>query len=83
MRTARMLESEWGQVLQGSVSTREKEDELNIGLVWAAGFHQIMARSRLAGILKLTNSLILYFSIFLGSREPRILNQWIRGHTCI
>jgi hypothetical protein len=53
MRTARMLEAEWGQVLRGSMSTGAKEDESNTGHVQAAGFHHVMARSRLACVLKL------------------------------
>jgi len=32
-----------------------KEDELSTGCVWAAGFYRVMARSRLAHILKLMN----------------------------
>jgi hypothetical protein len=35
------------------------EDESSTGCVWAAGFHHVMARSRLAGVLKLTNCLFL------------------------
>jgi hypothetical protein len=57
MQTARMLEAEWRQVLWGSVSTGAKEDESSTGHVWAAGFHRVMAHSRLAGVLKLTNHL--------------------------
>jgi hypothetical protein len=34
-----------------------KEDESSTGSVWAAGFHCVMARSRLVGILKHTNHL--------------------------
>jgi hypothetical protein len=30
-----------------------KEDESSTGHIWAAGFHHVMARSRLAGVLKL------------------------------
>jgi hypothetical protein len=59
MRTARRLEEEWSYVLRGSVGTGTKEDELVTGQVWPAGFHHIPARSRLAGILKLTNRLVL------------------------
>jgi hypothetical protein len=32
-----------------------KKDESSTGRVWAAGFHHVTVRSRLAGILKLTN----------------------------
>jgi hypothetical protein len=61
MRTARTLEAEWRQVQRGSVSTGEKEGESSTGCVWAAGFHHVTARSRLAGILKLTKRLFLSF----------------------
>jgi len=43
--------------LRGSVGTGTKEDESNTGRVWAAGFHHVTARSRLARILKLMNRL--------------------------
>jgi hypothetical protein len=66
MRTARMLEAEWRQVLQGSASMGAKEDELNTGRIWAAGFHHVTAHSRLAGVLKLMNHLSLNFPIFFG-----------------
>jgi hypothetical protein len=32
-----------------------KEEESITGRVWAAGFHQVTARSRLMGVLKLIN----------------------------
>jgi hypothetical protein len=65
MRTARTLETEWRQVLRGSVGTGTKEDESSTGRVWAAGFHNVMAHCRLAAVLKLTNRLfLLFFSIF-------------------
>jgi hypothetical protein len=59
MRTARTLEAEWGQVLWGSVSTGAIEDESSSGRVWAAGFHHVTARPRLARGLKLTNRIFL------------------------
>jgi hypothetical protein len=59
MRAARMLEAEWRQVLRGSVSMGAKEHESSTGRIWAAGFHRVTARSRLEGVLKLTNSLFL------------------------
>jgi hypothetical protein len=59
MRTARTLEAEWRQALRGSVSTGAKEDELNTGRFWDAGFQHVTARSRLAGFLKLMNRLCL------------------------
>jgi len=43
--------------LRGSVVTGTKEDEPSIGGVWAAGFHHVTARSRLAHVLKLMNRL--------------------------
>jgi hypothetical protein len=59
METARTVEAEWRQVLRGSVGTGAKEDESSTGRVWAAGFHHVTARSRLAGVLKLMNRLFL------------------------
>jgi hypothetical protein len=59
MRTARMLEAEWRQVLRRSVGTGANEGESSIGRIWAAGFHHVMARSRLARVLKLMNRLFL------------------------
>jgi hypothetical protein len=59
MRIARTLEAEWRQALLGSVSTGTKEDESSTGRIWAAGFHRVMARSRLVHVLKLTNHLFL------------------------
>jgi hypothetical protein len=45
--------------LRGSVGTGTKEDESSTGRVWAAGFHRVTARSRLARVLKFTNHLFL------------------------
>jgi hypothetical protein len=59
MRTARVLEAEWRQVLRGSASTGANEDELCTGLVLTAGFHHVTTLSRLARILKLMNRLFL------------------------
>jgi hypothetical protein len=59
MRTAGTLEAEWSQVLRGSLGTGEKEDETSTGSVWAAGFHHVTARSRLAHVVKLMNHLFL------------------------
>ena len=60
MRTARTLEAEWWQVLQGSVGTGTKEDESSTGRVWAAGYHHVTARCRFAGVLKLMNRFFLF-----------------------
>ena len=51
---SRMLAS-----LRGSVGTGTKEDESSTVCVWAAGFHHITARSRLARVLKRMNRLFL------------------------
>jgi hypothetical protein len=59
MRTARALEAEWMQILRESMGTGTKEDESSTGRVWAAGFHHVTARSRLAHVLKLRNHLFL------------------------
>jgi hypothetical protein len=47
MGTARTVVAEWRKVLQESVCTGAKEDELSTGRVWDAGFHYVTARSRL------------------------------------
>jgi hypothetical protein len=54
------------QVLWGSMSTGAKEVESSTGHVWAAGFHPVMARSRLAHVLKLMNCLFIQFSNFFS-----------------
>jgi hypothetical protein len=59
MQTARTLEAQLRQVLQGSVSMGAKEDESSTGHIWAAGFHHVMSGFRLADVFKLTNHLIL------------------------
>jgi hypothetical protein len=52
------------------VSTGAKEDDSNIGCVWAAGFHHVTALSRLARVLKLMNRLFLCISFFFfGPRK--------------
>jgi hypothetical protein len=67
-----MLEAEWRQVLQGSVSTGAKEDESSTGRIWDAGFHHVTARSRLAGILKLTVYFFNFQIFFLAPSKPQI-----------
>jgi len=57
--TARTLEAEWWQVCWGSVGMGTKQDEASTGRVWAAGFHRVTVRSRLARVLKLMNRLFL------------------------
>ena len=64
MRSARTLEAEWWQVPRVSVGTETKEEESSTGRVWAAGFHHVTARSRLARVLKLMNGLIFNFPVF-------------------
>jgi hypothetical protein len=51
---SRMVASLWG-----SVGMRKKEDKSSTGCIWAAGFHHVMARSRLAHIFKLMNRFFL------------------------
>jgi hypothetical protein len=36
-----------------------KEDESSTGRVWAAGFPLVMAHTRVVGVLKFTNRLVL------------------------
>jgi len=66
--------------LRGSGGTGTKEDESSTGRVWAAGFHHVTARSRLARVLELMKCLFLEFSKFFSGRgKPWILNPPIRG----
>jgi hypothetical protein len=53
------------------VGTGTKEDESSTGHVWAAGFHHVTARSRLARGFKPFISLILQKK-FSGRGKPRI-----------
>jgi hypothetical protein len=73
MRTARTLEAEWKHVLWGSMSMGTKKYESSTGRIWAAGYHYVIALSRLVHILKLMNHLFLQFSnSFLGHGKPWI-----------
>ena len=45
--------------MRGRVGMGTKEDESSTGRVWAAGFHHVTARSRLARVLKLMKGLFL------------------------
>jgi hypothetical protein len=70
MQTARMLEAEWWQVLQGNVSMGTKEDESSTRHVWAAGFHHVMAHSHFPHVLKLNEPFIsLIFKLFFSASE--------------
>jgi hypothetical protein len=71
MRTARTVETEWRQVLWGSVTTGAKEDEALTGHHWGAGFHYVMAHSCLVHILKLMNCLFILFSNFFQAAANR------------
>jgi hypothetical protein len=68
MRTAGMLEAEWSQVLQGSVSTTAKEDESSTGRIWAAGFRHVTARSRLERFETYEPCISSIFNFFFGLR---------------
>ena len=57
--------------LQGSVGTGTKGDESSTGRIWAAGFHHVTARSRLARVLKIMNHLFLYFPNFFRAAVNR------------
>jgi hypothetical protein len=56
------------------VGTGTKKDESSTRRVWAAGFHHVTARSRLARVLKLMNRLFLQISksFFRAAVKPRI-----------
>jgi len=45
--------------LGGNLGTGTKVEESSTGRVWAAGFHHVTARSRLARVVKLINSLFI------------------------
>jgi len=85
IRTARKLEAEWWQVYGEAWVKGTKEDESSTGCIWAAGFHHVTVRSRLARVLKIMNPLFLYFSkfFFSGSGKPQILDPRRRGSVCI
>jgi hypothetical protein len=54
------------------MSMGAKEDESSTGRVWAAGFHHVMARSRLVRVLKLNEPFIyLIFKFFGGAAVNR------------
>jgi len=60
--------------LWGSVGTGTKEDESSTGCIWAAGFHHVMARSRLVRVFKLTNRFYFFNfpNFFSGCGQPWI-----------
>jgi hypothetical protein len=65
------------------MGTGTTEDGSSTGHIWDSGFHHVTARTRLAGVLKLTNCLFILFSNFFSGRgELRIMNQQILWHTC-
>jgi len=57
--------------LWGSFGTGTKEVESSTGCIWAAEFHNVTARSRLARVLKVMNRLILQFSKLLRATVNR------------
>jgi hypothetical protein len=66
MPTARTLEAKWRQILRGSVTTWAKEDESSTGGVWAAGFHHVTDRFRLARFENDEPFISLIFNFFFG-----------------
>jgi hypothetical protein len=59
METARTVGGEWRKVLRVSVGREAKEDELSTGRFWAAGFHSVRDRYRVARVLKIMNRLFI------------------------
>jgi len=57
--------------LRGSVCTGTKVDESSTGRVWAAGFHHVTARSRLARVLKMMTRLFHNFPNFFRAAANR------------
>jgi hypothetical protein len=54
-----MVASLWASVGMGT-----KEDKASTGRIWAAGFHHVMALSRLARVLKLTKCFFNFTNFF-------------------
>jgi len=64
--------------LRVSVSAGKKENEPSTGRVWAAGFHHVTTRSRLARVFLTYEPIVsLRFQFFSGCGQPRI-----RRSTC-
>ena len=61
--------------LRGNVGTGTNEDESSTGCVWDAGVHHVMARSRLARVLKLTNGLVFNFPNFFSGRGQQQITE--------
>ena len=59
IQTARTLEAEWWQVCGEAWVPGTKKDESSTRRVWAAGFQNFTARSRLTRVLKLVKRLFL------------------------
>jgi hypothetical protein len=57
------------------VGTGTKENESSHGRVWAAGFHYVTARSRLARVLKIGNPLFLSFSYVYFSAAVKCVSR--------
>jgi len=55
---------------RGCVGMGTKKDESSTLSVWAAGFHHVTARSRLARVFKLMNRSFFYFSNFFFGPWP-------------
>jgi hypothetical protein len=59
-------------ILRGSIGTGTEEDGSSAGHVWAAGFHHVRARSRLAHVLKIMKFISLIFKFFSSCGKPQI-----------
>jgi hypothetical protein len=83
MRTARTLEAEGGQALQGSVGTGAKEDESSTEHFWASGFHHVTTRSPLVGVWNLWTVRFFNFQIFRATINPRYWIGWCGGRPAL
>jgi hypothetical protein len=68
------------------VFTGTKEDDSSSGGVWAAGFHNVAAHSRLASVFKVMNRLLM-FQFFFGTRitetsETEPVDTWAGLYVC-
>jgi hypothetical protein len=90
MQTARMLEAEWRQVVQGSMNTGTKEDESSTGHVSAGLLDFTMLQPFTLGarfetyepFISLIFKKNFRAAVNCGQLKPGILNQWMEGHTC-
>jgi hypothetical protein len=78
MRTARMLEAEWRQVLWGSMSTGAKEDESSTGRIWLLDFTMLWPVLASWAFWNLWTTYFFNFPIFFWAAVN--CGYWISGY---